>query len=91
MDTSFVEFSGESDPYIQKKYFDSIAPCMTSLKYKEVYFTQEHTGDSMIVIIVERGTRIEFFPNTTRNQEVKTHTMERVKIKDHWYLNNYFW
>jgi len=39
MDTSLIKFSGKSNPYIPKKDFDSIAPCMTPLKYKEVYFT----------------------------------------------------
>ena len=91
MDTSFTKFSGESNPYILKNNFDSIAPCMTSLDYKEVYFTQEHTGDSMIVIIVRRGIRIEFFPNSTTNKEMKTHTIKRVKIRDQWYFTTYFW
>ncbi|AFM02588.1 hypothetical protein Fleli_0080 [Bernardetia litoralis DSM 6794] len=81
----------KSDTYISKKNFDSIASCMTPLKYNGIYFGKEHTGDSMIVIVVKRGTRIEFFPNSLSNKEMKTHTIQRVRIRDQWYFTTYFW
>lgn len=92
IDFDYIDFSNYDKSSFTKNEFDSIAPCMKELKYREVgFYKANRHEDSLIVISIRRGEMIEYFPTTTRNNDVKTHKIERIKIKEHWYYTTYFW
>ena len=91
IDFNYIDFSNYGKNSFTKSEFDSIAPCMKDLKYRMVGSHKESRGDSIVVISIQKGEMIEYFPNATRNKEVKTHKIERIKIKERWYYTTYFW